>query len=569
MGLRLPGTALVLACVLLAACLVTPCEADLGKYTWGEGANSWWSLTSKTGATVGYYKVDAPRFRCSALSTSGTLLYVVGTSVEAPPGLSSIWSAYGLRRYVFFLVIDGTTGAVLTGKQLVSNNGYTGRTSRNDDVWDMTVVAGTGTDFVYVVGSTESHFDAYNQAAVGVAVDVPDAFIAKFVVDTSQNAPSIAVPWLTQFGTAYADIAYRVASSSSGSDIYVLGTTRGSVEVGTSNRDNTGQTHDVFLIKFSSSGNRGWSSMLYSTSNTPNSVNSEYATAIAVGTGGEIYVASRFNYLSITVGGSSSNNVGPPYSDWLVTKIIDSGGSAVISWTVHHPSGFYNSNYDDQIIGLSAVGSGVVVVGTVCATSVATMAPYGEAPMWSKLPSGLDPPPKYANGQLCVASTFIGKLGSSTGAVVWWQVLSLSADSSSDIATDLGMVPTAGATPQFYMTGYSYVTESAGVSLRAYIKSFSYDDSATTAPAVNEDMQLAPSDFLPSSYQPFGGFTEAVFPTSIVAAPSNVAALPSHPVYVSGFVFDDKPSNDDFDGIIPVAMKLVQTPPPRRLQRYY
>lgn len=549
-----PREAWVLAWVLLAACLATRCQASLGKYTWGETANSWWSLASKSTVTPAY---PGTRIRCAAASSDGKLLYVAGSTIPVPPGLAGSWIATsGSATRGFFLVIEGSTGAVKGGVQVlpkVPTNSYA------DEVYGITVVGGATSDTVYIVGSTQTIVSTLGQTRGGAAGS-EDAFLAKITVDISASPYTATTNWVTQWGSAKSDIAYLVATSSSGSDIYVAGGSADTIETGVANKDSRGQidtTYDVFLAKFDTSGTKVWASMLSSASNTPNAVgiSDDLPTGLTVSASGDIFIASRWAGTTIVSMGNTVTNTLPALFDWAVTKVTESGGTPSIAWTVAFPSGYYNSNKDDQIIGVSASGTGVVFAGTICAN--AGNLPSGEKLRWGSATG------TYANGLACSTTDFIGKLTAS-GTVAWFSVMPLySASSSADVATSFGVVPTAGASPQYYMAGYAYLKPHApNVTHYAYVKSFS--DGGTAAASVNADMALVdPADFMPASYTAVSGVTDSVFITGVGSTPTS-SDLPSHPVYIAGYTVDNEEDYNN-DIVTPVAMKLVQTPPPRKL----
>ena len=90
---------------------------------------------------------------------------------------------------------------------------------------------------VYVVGSTSGALDGNSSAGNN------DLFVVKFNSSGTKQ-------WTQQLGTSSPDIAYGVATDSSG-NVYVTGYTEGGLD-GNSNAGN----RDIFVVKYNSDGNK-------------------------------------------------------------------------------------------------------------------------------------------------------------------------------------------------------------------------------------------------------------------------------------------------------------------------
>ena len=136
--------------------------------------------------------------------------------------------------------------------------------------WDSAKAISIGSDgSIYIAGDANASVDG--QAYLGSS----DAFITKF-------SPSGLKLWTKQIGTSNADKATGIASGPDGS-IYLTGYTEGSI----GGKNNLGFS-DAFLMKFSSNGTQLWSAQVGSNS-------WDSAKAISVGSDDAVYIAGDSN----------------------------------------------------------------------------------------------------------------------------------------------------------------------------------------------------------------------------------------------------------------------------------
>ena len=136
-----------------------------------------------------------------------------------------------------------------------------------------------------------------------------------------------------QFGTSYNDIGYGLALDGSG-NIYITGSTGGNLDGNTS-----AGLLDIFLTKFSSSGNRIGSKQL----GTPGD---DIAYAVAIDTSGNIYIT-----------GSTGGNLGATSAggrDIFLAK-FDSSGNRILTQQ-------FGTNQDDVAYGIAMDSSGNIYV---------------------------------------------------------------------------------------------------------------------------------------------------------------------------------------------------------------
>jgi hypothetical protein len=125
-------------------------------------------------------------------------------------------------------------------------------------------------DSVYVVGETDGTFSG--QTSEGDQ----DAFIRKYDSDGNEI-------WTRQFGTSESDFAAGVSTDSSGDDVYVAGSTRGTLPDQTSEGDE--EDLDAFIRKYDSDGDEQWTRQ-FGTSE------SDFAAGVSTDSSGDdVYVA--------------------------------------------------------------------------------------------------------------------------------------------------------------------------------------------------------------------------------------------------------------------------------------
>lgn len=502
--------------LLAVALLSTPAKASYSNYDWAEIEKSWWSYTTTSTSTSNM------RFQDMEISSTGDAIYVLGTkSKTAPPGVAP-WDT--CEDHVFILAFDILTGLILQGTSLIGNDGC-----KADIAYDIQLapaVSGqpTNIDVVYVVGYTGSKVSTSGAGFQGGL----DMYLARFSIDTSSSfSNAIVKNWVTQVGSASDDIAYSVAVSSSGTDIYVTGITKGTLEPGViANADSTGATYDMFLVKFSSSGAVVWQSMMTSASDSPNTAAEDIATRVAVAASGDVYVTGRTKGNSLASGATvtSQGNY-----DWTLTKVSGSDGS--VSWN-RQLDGTYNSIRDDDATGLFVTSSNEIIVS-------GTFGGDGTTPV----------------------RTFVAKLDSSGNAiyfkgltkapdVAWGDANSINEFSATNIIEDPAVSGNYlfGGSAEYQNT--SYTSKDA-----VHSKAFSDGSSASTTTASSEAF-ITSQNFMPQSFLA-NGYPEATFTTGV--------ALKNTFMFVCGYTkYPGQLPNVNDALYAPFLMKLVPAPPPRK-----
>ncbi|MFH0867246.1 MAG: SPOR domain-containing protein [Bacteroidota bacterium] len=144
-----------------------------------------------------------------------------------------------------------------------------------------------------------------------------DIFLAKY--DTGKNTL-----WAKNTGGARSDRATSVAVAASGY-IYVAGEYQSpTITFGSStlkNTDNTGNSSDIFLVKYDAGGNVLWAK-------SAGGNNSDSAFSVTVDASGYIYIVGCFQGNSITFGSTSLSNTGT--SDFFQAE-YDEGGNALLA----------------------------------------------------------------------------------------------------------------------------------------------------------------------------------------------------------------------------------------------
>ena len=179
----------------------------------------------------------------------------------------------------FYLSIPGGTGWPGT---------YQLGTSSSDSA------SGVATDSsgnVYVTGYTEGGLD-------GTSAGNTDLFAVKYNSSGTKQ-------WTKQLGTSSNDLAYGVATDSSG-NVYVTGGTDGGLD-GNSGAGNA----DILWVKYNSSGTKQWTKQLGTSSN-------DYAYGVATDSSGNVYVTGRTE-------GGMDGNTSAGRNDLFVVKYNSDG----------------------------------------------------------------------------------------------------------------------------------------------------------------------------------------------------------------------------------------------------
>ena len=160
--------------------------------------------------------------------------------------------------YDFFVVKYNSSGTKQWTKQLgTSNEDYANG------------VATDSSGNVYVTGYTSGGLD--NNTSAGS----DDIFVVKYNSSGTKQ-------WTKQLGTSSRDIAYGVATDSSG-NVYVTGTTVSGLDGNT----NSG-SQDLFVVKYYDNGTKQWTKQLGTS-------RGDYAYGVATDSSGNVYVAGGTN----------------------------------------------------------------------------------------------------------------------------------------------------------------------------------------------------------------------------------------------------------------------------------
>ena len=132
-------------------------------------------------------------------------------------------------------------------------------------------VAGSGN--IYISGMSRGSLDGETNAGI------QDIFVAKYNASGTRQ-------WTRMLGSTVFDYCYGVALDGS-ENVYAAGHSYGNFD-GLANTDGSGATEDVFLVKFNSSGTKQWSVFHGGTGN-------DVASGLAVDTSGNAYIAGNTN----------------------------------------------------------------------------------------------------------------------------------------------------------------------------------------------------------------------------------------------------------------------------------
>jgi hypothetical protein len=250
------------------------------------------------------------------VSTDSTGAYVVGVTCGTLPG------QVRRNRADVFIRKYGTTGTALWTSQFGSGA---------DDTMGGVVADKTG---VYVVGNTRGALPGKTN------LGSDDAFIRKY-------SASGSILWTKQFGTSDVDVAYSVATDSTG--VYITGYTLGAFP------DQTKKgSRDAFIRKYNSSGDVVWTRQFGTSS-------SDTATGVAADSTGVYIVGSTSGVFpdKFSVGGVDS----------FIRKYSASGH---LLWTRQ-----FGTPYDEGCYGTATGGNAVYVVGYTCGTFPGNRKPGG------------------------------------------------------------------------------------------------------------------------------------------------------------------------------------------------
>lgn len=199
--------------------------------------------------------------------------------------------------YDMFIVKYDSTGNVLWAK----SEGGTG----DDEIWSTTSDAA---DNLYITGFYSSPSITFGSTLLNNAGN-EDAFIVKY--NASGN-----VLWAKRIGGAGYDESWGSASDAAG-NIYVTGYYSYAIALGTTtltNPDNTGNTADLFIVKYDAAGNILWAK------GSGNS-GDDFGSSASADNSGNIYVAGSYDHPTINFGATTLTNGGN--YDVFVAKLKD------------------------------------------------------------------------------------------------------------------------------------------------------------------------------------------------------------------------------------------------------
>jgi len=201
---------------------------------------------------------------------------------------------------------------------------------------------------VFITGTTTSKSNLASSGSFqSIYAGGGDAYLAKFSTTGS-------FLWSTYYGGEGAESGNSVSTDQNG-NAYITGNTTSNNSIATSGSHQTsygGGTNDVFVAKFSSSGNLSWATYYGGSGN-------DQGLGISADASGNIYITGSTNSSNgiatsgahqTTFGGSGTNNVG----DVFIAKFRSSG---ILSWST-----YFGGNADDAGYGIHADGWGSIYI---------------------------------------------------------------------------------------------------------------------------------------------------------------------------------------------------------------
>jgi hypothetical protein len=259
---------------------------------------------------------------------SGGNVYVIGKYSGSVTIGSTTLTTVSVGSYDAFVAKYDTSGTVQWAKSIggmSSEYGYGIATDNGGNVYVIGEYQGTAT---FAPGTTLTS-----------ASGTRDAFVAKY--DTSGT-----VQWAKSIGGTSTDTGYGISTDSSG-NVYVIGTYVGTLTIGSTTLDGTGNG-DVFVAKYDTSGTDQWARSIGGTG-------PDYGYGIATDSSGNVFVTGRYRGGTITFAPDTTlTNAGPYTDDAFVAKYDTSG-------TVQWARGFGGGDYDNGY-GIATDSSGNVYV---------------------------------------------------------------------------------------------------------------------------------------------------------------------------------------------------------------
>ncbi len=246
-----------------------------------------------------------------ATDSSGNV-YVAGYTAGALDGNTSSGNGD------LFVVKYNSSGTKQWTKQLGKSNKDIAYGVATDSSGNVYVTGGTGNESASVGGAgLDGNTNAGNS----------DIFVVKYNSSGTKQ-------WTKQLGTSSWDSAYGVATDSSG-NVYITGYTGGALD----NNTNAGD-RDLFVVKYNSSGTKQWTKQLGTSSG-------DIAYGVATDSSGNVYVTGG-------TGGGLDNNTSAGSNDLFVVKYNSSGTK---QWTKQ-----LGTSGDDYARGVATDSSGNVYV---------------------------------------------------------------------------------------------------------------------------------------------------------------------------------------------------------------
>ncbi len=228
---------------------------------------------------------------------SGGNLYVAG-STYGSLGAAQNQDLSGMTSDLFLMKFT-SAGAPVWTKQL--------GTAYDDDAW---AIAADGSGNLYVAGGTYGDLDGNTNANPAIADPAWTATADLFVVKYDSAGTK---QWTEQLGTAATDVATAVAVGANG-NVYVAGETAGNLD-GNVNADATGNTSDLFVVKYDPTGQKLWTT-------EAGSLVDDSAAALVSAAGGGVYAVGE------TYGNLDGNvNAGPTGTNDGFLMLFDASGA--------------------------------------------------------------------------------------------------------------------------------------------------------------------------------------------------------------------------------------------------
>ncbi len=263
-----------------------------------------------------------------------------------------VYSRYVLNGTVLKFETGNYTGELIIDPALFWGTYYGGSLQ---ELPSSTAVDGAGN--VYITGYTQSVAAiATTGAHQTMFAGTEDVYLAKF------NSTG-AIQWATYYGDVGQDHAYGVATDASG-NVYVAGRTTSSSGIATSGAHDTSiAIDDAFLVKFSSSGIRQWSTYY-------GGGGGEVAFSVATDASGNVFIAGKTTsstdiatagaYQTTFLGGTGYN------CDAFLAK-FSSVGTRI--WATYYGGVDDDNAYD---MAIDATGNVYITGYTISTTGIAT-----------------------------------------------------------------------------------------------------------------------------------------------------------------------------------------------------